>query len=428
VRTVLLIAFHFPPVRGSSGIQRTLRFAQHLPKYGWRPIVLTVDPRAYEATGDAPGNEIPEGLRVERAFGLDTARHLSLFGRYPRRLALPDRWASWKFWAVNRAKRLLQRERASVVWSTFPIATAHEIGLSVAKASGLPWIAEFRDPMWQGDYPPDPAVNRYWKQLESRVVERADRVVLTTPSAVEEYAARFAALPRERFVLLENGYDEETFSRIDPARLRGRRAPCDPLRLLHSGIIYPSERDPQHLFRAIAELKAAGKLVAQDLQLTLRASANEARYRPMLEQLRITDIVKLEPPIGYLPALEEMLTADGLLLLQASNCNAQIPAKLYEYLRADKPILALTDPAGDTARTLHRVGAGLVASLASVEAICDALPRFLESIRQGNWCRAPKAAVVAYDRKAQAGDLASLFETITASSRTARAPSSVLAE
>ena len=87
-RTVLLIAFHFPPIKGSSGVQRTLRFAQHLPKFGWRPIVLTIDPRAYEEAGNIVGNEIPEGLEVHRAFGLNTARQLSLFGRYPEALAL----------------------------------------------------------------------------------------------------------------------------------------------------------------------------------------------------------------------------------------------------------------------------------------------------------------------------------------------------
>ena len=89
-RTVLLIAFHFPPYRGSSGMQRTLRFAQYLPKHGWRPIVLTVHPRAYDTTSESSGSEVPPGLSVHRAFGLDAARHLSIVGRYPRALAIPE--------------------------------------------------------------------------------------------------------------------------------------------------------------------------------------------------------------------------------------------------------------------------------------------------------------------------------------------------
>src|SRR5471030_697982 len=82
-RTVLLIAYHFPPLRGSSGMQRTLRFAQHLPRFGWRPIVLSIHPAAYEETAQTAGNEVPPDLLVHRAFGFNTATQLALFGRYP---------------------------------------------------------------------------------------------------------------------------------------------------------------------------------------------------------------------------------------------------------------------------------------------------------------------------------------------------------
>ena len=89
-RTVLLIAYHFPPVQGSSGMQRTLRFSQHLSKFGWQCVVLSISPRAYEARSSSTGNEVPPGVTVHRAFGLDAARQLSIAGRYPRSLALPE--------------------------------------------------------------------------------------------------------------------------------------------------------------------------------------------------------------------------------------------------------------------------------------------------------------------------------------------------
>ena len=81
MKKVLMIAYHFPPLAGSSGIQRTLRFAQQLPEFGWQPIVLTADPRAYERTSDDLLDQLPAGLVVKRAFALDTARHLSFGGR-----------------------------------------------------------------------------------------------------------------------------------------------------------------------------------------------------------------------------------------------------------------------------------------------------------------------------------------------------------
>ncbi len=117
--------------------------------------------------------------------------------------------------------------------------------------------------------------------------------------------------------------------------------------------------------------------------------------------------------MDYLAALEEMLSVDGLLLLQASNCNAQIPAKLYEYLRAERPILALTDPAGDTARTLDAAGAGLVARLDSTDEIEAAIPAFMEQVRRGTWRRASAEAVRRCSRAAQAGQLAQVLDAVT---------------
>lgn len=80
MKRILMIAYHFPPLAGSSGIQRTLRFVQHLPSFGWQPLVITASPRAYERTSDDLVPEVPSDPMVHRAFALDTARHLSLGG------------------------------------------------------------------------------------------------------------------------------------------------------------------------------------------------------------------------------------------------------------------------------------------------------------------------------------------------------------
>ena len=411
-RTVLLIAYHFPPLRGSSGMQRTLRFAQHLPKFGWRPIVLTVTPTAYDSTVNGRGNEVPEGLEVHRAFGLDSARHLSFFGRYPGFLSIPDRWTTWRFWALPAALRIIRRQHIDAIWSTFPIATAHEVGRAVARRSGLPWIAEFRDPMWQGDYPPEPRINRAWKALEMEVFGHAQRIVVTTQGAKSTYQQRF---PSSRVELIENGYDEEVFLRAERT-MRSEAASehnrSGPITLLHSGIVYRSERDPTQLFAAIANMKSKGLISANTLQLVLRASGDEIGYQRDLESLRIQDIVRLKPSIDYLAALKEMLRVEGLVILQASNCNCQVPAKLYEYLRAGRPIIALTDPAGDTARTLDSAGVGVIGRLDSAGDIERALLRVIEQIRTGKWPVIERGAIARYSREAQAEQLARLLDEI----------------
>src|SRR5205823_2843386 len=89
---VLMIAYHYPPVVGSSGIHRTLKFSRYLPDHGWQPTVLTVRHNAHVNGASA---ELPAQVAVERAFALDTAVDLSIRGVYPRWLALPDRWISW---------------------------------------------------------------------------------------------------------------------------------------------------------------------------------------------------------------------------------------------------------------------------------------------------------------------------------------------
>ena len=111
MKRILMIAYHFPPLAGSSGIQRTLRFVQHLPSLGWQPMVLTAHTRAYEQTSQDLLADVPSNTLVRRAFALDTARHLHLAGRYLGWMARPDRWVSWKFDGVREGLR----DRKSVV-------------------------------------------------------------------------------------------------------------------------------------------------------------------------------------------------------------------------------------------------------------------------------------------------------------------------
>lgn len=413
-RTVLLIAFQFPPMRGSSAIQRTLRFAQHLPKFGWTPVVLTATPGAYEQVS-AGADRDTGAIAVHRARALDAARHLSFFGRYPGRLAIPDRWMTWQYTAVPAALRLIREQRIDVVWTTFPIATAHTIGLEVERRSGLPWVAEFRDPMWQGDYPPDPRVNRAWKQLEAKVFERARRVVVTTPGAARDYRLRFPEFGDADIHVIENGFDEEAFANAESRtslQPSTNRPPGRRLTLLHSGVIYPSERDPTCLFDAIALLKVHRDPVASRLELKLRATGNDELFRRMIDARQIGDIVHLEPAVDYVSALEEMLTVDGLLILQAANCNAQVPAKIYEYFRAGRPIVALTDAAGDTAEALRRAGAGLIAPLDSVKGIAAALADFVQRTDTHQWETMSRERAREYSREHRTAEIAAIFDRL----------------
>ncbi|HJR70339.1 MAG TPA: glycosyltransferase, partial [Gammaproteobacteria bacterium] len=142
-----MIAFHFPPASISSGIQRTLKFSTYLPEFGWKPNVLTVHPRAYESTGSDQMGDIPQDLVVRRAFSLNAARHMTLAGRYPLFLALPDRWSSWWLGGIVSGLKMIREQRPDVLWSTYPIATAHLIALTLHRLTSIPWVADCRDSM-----------------------------------------------------------------------------------------------------------------------------------------------------------------------------------------------------------------------------------------------------------------------------------------
>ena len=410
-RHVLIIAFHYPPVRGSSGIQRTLRFVQHLPAFGWQPVVLTTQIRAYERTSDDLLADIPRDVTVRRAFAVDTTRHLSIGGRYFGWTARPDRWVSWKFDGVRQGMRLIRELRPAAIWSTYPIATAHLIGAELHRRSGLPWIADFRDPMAQDGYPEDPRVWSSFKRIEENAARNASLCVFTTPGAARHYRERYPQ-SAPRMVVVENGFDEESFSDADRAvGSVGQRKP-GPLVLLHSGIVYPSERDPKHLFAALRQLREDGRLSPLDLRVRFRAAVHDDLLRALAADHDVEDFIELCPTVPYREALAEMQSVDGLLILQASNCNEQIPAKIYEYLRAGRPILGLTDPSGDTAGVLRGTGLKSIARLDSSAEIQAVLMAFIAAIRTCSADLPDPQAVRLASRRGRTEQLAKLIDSV----------------
>lgn len=415
MKRLLMIAYHFPPHAGSSGIQRTLRFAQHLPALGWEPIVLTCAEWAYERTQPDLMTEVPTSLLVERAFALDAARHFKVAGRYPALLARPDRWLSWRWDAVRRGRRLIQRYRPEAIWSTYPIATAHLIGADLQRHSSLPWIADFRDPMAQPGYPSDPRTWRAFQAIESQALTLAAASTFTTPSAVRTYRERYPHAA-ERAVLLENGYDEASFqSASRDADIRSLNP--SGLTLLHSGVVYPQERDPTCLFEAIQVLHRAGELHPGELHVRFRAAGHDDMLQDLASRYGVEEYIQIAAPVGYRAALQEMLSADALLILQAANCNEQVPAKLYEYLRAGRPIICLADEHGDTGTTLRHAGVTLQAQLDSAPSIAGLLRQVLREGLQSASTRlalTPKSDfVAASSREGRTRELAALLERIS---------------
>ncbi len=200
------------------------------------------------------------------------------------------------------------------------------------------------------------------------------------------YLSRYPELAQGKCVVIANGYDEGDFNGLAAVAELPRKT-AGPLRLVHAGVIYTDDRDPRAFFQALSRLKTEGIIGAHNLRIDLRASGSEQYYENLLQELGIESIVHLLPPLPHRGALEDLAKADGLLLFQAASCNHQIPAKVYEYFRVGKPLLALTSASGDTAALLKDVGGATIVELDDESAIYRAVPAFLRSVESGTHAR-----------------------------------------
>jgi len=407
----LLIAFHFPPQSGSSGIQRSLSFSRHLPASGWEPAVLTARASVYEAQNPSQLASIPPGLTVRRAFALDAKRHMGWRGRYLNASALPDRWVTWSMGAVPAGLSMIRSMRPRLIWSTFPIATAHLIGLALHRLTKLPWVADFRDPMLQPAYPTHKLQRRLYAWIEQQTIRHCTRAVFTTQGAMLSYRERFPDVAPSKFVVIENGYEEDAFD-TNANTPHAPHAAGQPLTLVHSGLLYDTGRDPSAFLEALARLKERGVIDANMLRVVLRAPGNIAGVSALIERYGVADIVATATPVPYRAALAEMAQADGLLLFQGTPFNNQIPAKVYEYFRARKPIFGLVDHQGETARVLGAAGFDDMAMIGDSGEIAALLERFLGRLRDQTARVASADLVERSSRAHRAHQLARLFDEV----------------
>ena len=408
--SVLIVSYHFPPVQGSSGVHRILALARYLGEFDWQSTILTIDPKAYPRSDDANVSLVPGHTKVIRCFGLDTKRHLAIRGRYPSVLAVPDRWQSWIPSGVATGLRLVRESAPNVIVSSFPIASAHVIARTLHRRTGIPWIADMRDPMVLDNHPPPGIVRRTYEALEDSAFREAARVIVTTPGAASLYKTKYPEYASEKIRVIENGVDSEMFDRIrsDTTPATHGSGVC----ILHSGLIYPEARDPRPLFSALASLLTSREIGEGEVTVTFRASGQEYFILEAAGRFGLNGMVRVEPAIAYESAIREMLTTDSLLLIQSAACNSQIPAKAYEYLYSGKPILALTSPEGDTGRLLRRFPNCDVVALEDTARIEPTLRRHIGRLRTGNSGKREDAELAKLSRRGRTGAFAEVLDDV----------------
>ncbi len=409
MRRILFIAYHFPPFFGSSGYLRTLKFVKYLPQFGFEPIVLSVNTRAYQTIDETLLEKVPLNTRVIRAFGLDASKDLSIKGRYPGFFAVPDRWSSWIPAAIFRGIRLVKKYNIDIVFSTHPIPSAHMIAERISHFTKKPWVADFRDQMWDDCSPHAKKHFLSRKNIEQRTIKNATKVVVTTNGIRDLYLRRYGQIVAPaKIKVINNGFDESDFAGIVPSNGQAHF----PLHLIHAGLLEPADRNPLPFFHAIKIIVQKEKWKGA-LKVDLIAPGNYEAYRQKVDELALADYIHILPPVPYHQALQKMADADILLLFQGESCNPQIPAKVFEYLRIGKPVFALTPPDGQTAKLISESKAGIVVDPDHQEKIADSLLKWLIRLRKGEIIVNPSSDVVAnYSRKHQTFELALCFRDI----------------
>jgi glycosyltransferase involved in cell wall biosynthesis len=335
---LLLLTYHFPP-SAASGTFRMLGFARHLPRFGWSVAVVAPPEMPWDPTDAALSAQVPE----------ETAYHAVAYPRgAPRLLRLAAPYGVWLPSAWLACRRVIECERPDVVLTSGPPHLIHLLGLLLKRTAGLPWVADFRDPWISGFARPPLSLGARWlRYWEKQVMRHADRIVANAPNAGQAFRQ---AYPRQadKIVVVTNGFDS-------PAVAAEAAAPGGAIRMLHAGEIYAG-RDPLPLFDAMGGLKADAP--ARPLRLEVMGNVHLAGVDLGTEVARrgLAGDVLVRGQLPYQETLHEMARSDLLVLLDSPGRTIGVPAKLYEYFGAGRPILALAEPDGDTANILRASG------------------------------------------------------------------------
>jgi glycosyltransferase involved in cell wall biosynthesis len=415
MKTVLMVAYYFPPVGGlaAAGSQRALRFARHLPASGWRPVILTARESSYESYLSMDPDlaaAVPEAMTVIRTGvwrGLTPLLHLkALVGRLrpgqgptaplsgaasegpmaPRDkrgwygnlkdaitdlFEIPDEQVGWLAPAVRAGIRSIRRYEVDVIYATGRPWTALVVGVVLKRLTGKPLVVDFRDPWMTNPFrlSYSPFRNRVEAALEARVVANADVLVANTEHLRAEFAARFSDFALQRFVTIPNGFDPDEFAAIKPM---DRGDSTETVRLTHTGFLY-GKRDPRSLLEAIKLVHDRG--IVRPGQLTCELVGPVQLPYDLGAYVRergLERFVLQRGQVTHVESLAALAACDAALLLQPGT-DTQIPSKLFEYIGMDKRVLAIAQKESAVARIVREHALGEVADAEDVESIARAI-------------------------------------------------------
>jgi glycosyltransferase involved in cell wall biosynthesis len=359
---VLLVTMYFPPA-GGGGVQRPLKIATHLPALGIETHVLAPDDPKWLHRDDelrpptqafvhrarylGPKARLPS----EELHGLEGGERLLAQAKLAyRRVLLPDASVTWAPTAIPAAVRLVRSEGIDAVITTSPPYSMNLIGASVKRLTGIPWVADLRDAvLGNADRRFEKtSVQVKEKTLESvvRLIARSADGVVAVSDPIADEVRRFD--PAGEVRVIPNGSDFDDFAGLE-------YRPGDRFRITHTGSFF-GQRNPRAFLSALA--KSGLEDVVARFVGDFRAADRE-----WVETLGLGDRLELLPYVPHRQALELQRDSEANLLLlpDAAGRGKVVPSgKIFEYLAAERPILAAVPTDGAAAELIRETGAGIV--------------------------------------------------------------------
>ena len=385
MKRVLIISYYWPPT-GGSGVQRWVKFAKYLPSEGWQPVIYTPENPEQLAVDASLEAEIPAEAEVIKTpitepyeiykkvlrksghskeavevnpVNAQNKSFLQKVAMWVRgNFFRPDPRCMWIGPSVRYLKKYLQEHPVDLIVSTGPPQSMHLIGRRLALETGLPWVADFRDPWTKIFYfkhlSMTRGTERWQKKMEKKVLDDASVVVAVSPLGQQE----FQSMTQTPVELITNGFDECDFASEKCHEAEGGhdREFC----ITHTGL-FAADGNPTVLWEVLGEKCMVDEVFRKALRIKLIGSTDD-NIIAALNQAGLQDAVK---DMGYQPHTEAVAQQRkaSLLILplrKEPEYKAVLPGKLFEYLASWRPVLGIGQPDGAMSMILKTTKTGVV--------------------------------------------------------------------
>ncbi len=375
MKKVLIITYYWPPA-GGPGVQRVLKFAKYLPDFGWQPIILTVKKGEYPAideslSGDIPdscivyktnsiepgfiykkftgmkkGEEIPVAILTEE--NINWKKRLSNWIRL--NLFVPDAKIGWIPFAIHTGKKIIEKEKPDIIFSSSPPPTVHLIAKKLAKWSGIKWVADFRDP-WTKIYYYEKKKNKISQMIDSKLEGKVISSCNKATCVSNQFINLLNVSEDKKFEVINNGYDE--------SEMQKEIIKSNNFNIVHVGSI-DRNRYYKKLFATLQKLLNENKLDKNKFQLLLVGKVENTVKQLLKKEFENFENVKFIGYVSHKESIKYMYKANILLLFleNVRNYEGHIPGKLFEYLAIENFILGIGPKSGDAAKILAKTGCG----------------------------------------------------------------------